>query len=430
VRRAVFALPLLAAALACGGSSSNGTPAEGADAGDAATIDAAAEAGLPTKPDQDPNVYPATHHPLPLLVNEKGAILFMPKIATVTFVGDALRDTVWTFDDAVVASDWWHAVATPYNIADGVDTGLGPYELADTVSGKTLDDAADLQPLLQQAVSAGKLPKPDSSTLYVVYIPASTTVINRDGLKTCQGIGGYHDATSITLPGNPAPQLVAYAVIARCTPSTDDLTFAASHEIIEAVTDAHPSNDPAWYMIGYLGWTGPGGGESADVCYGRGPIASGGSMVARSWVNAAASASHDPCQPAAAGQIYFQTAMDTATATVTDSWGTYPSDGFLVVKRGTTKGITGTVFSEAALPNDLTLLVGAPNGSTDPTQLSPIATGVTATLSRTTGHNGQAVTLAVSVDASAPTGDSLFVVRSILSPTEWHSWPVVLRVQP
>ena len=411
-------------ATSCGAGSS--TAESPLDAGDReASADAGTDAFV-VPPDQDPNVFPAKHHPLPLVINEGGAVLWNMQIATVTFAGDAQRDFIRTFSDSIATGAFWNLVATsPYAVAPG--TSLGGFELADTLSGKTLSDEQDLQPYIQKQVRAGLLPKPTKDILYVFYIPATTTVINRDGLSTCQGIGGYHDSTTLTFPGDP-PIEAAYAVIARCSTRNEDLTLAASHEIVEAATEPHPSSGPAFYMIGNLAWTGPGGGEVADVCAGRAPVLSGGYNVARSWANDAAKASKDPCQPAPPGALYFQTAIDTEQAPVKDSWGSYSSDGFVNVARGAAKSVTGSVFSEAALPNDVALVVGAPTSSSDPNIVGAITSGVTATLSRASGHNGQTVVLTIAADAAAKVGDYFFVVRSILGPTEFHSWPVVLRV--
>jgi len=70
------------------------------------------------------------------------------------------------------------------------------------------------------------------------------------------------------------------------------------------------------------------------------------------------------------------------------------------------------------------------DGQTDPMDLAPVGTGITATLSQATGHNGTHVTLSLSVASTTTPGDYPFVVRAILddSTPDYHSWPVVLRV--
>jgi hypothetical protein len=98
---------------------------------------------------------------------------------------------------------------------------------------------------------------------------------------------------------------------------------------------------------------------------------------------------------------------------------------------GTSNSVDVVVFSEAALPHDLALVLGSEqSGQSDPMDLAPIGTGITASLSQSTGHNGSHVTLTLAVDATTTAGDYPFVVRAILddSAPDYHSWPVDLRI--
>ena len=56
--------------------------------------------------------------------------------------------------------------------------------------------------------------------------------------------------------------------------------------------------------------------------------------------------------------------------------------------------------------------------------------GVTPTLSTTTARNGTRLTLTLTVASTVPAGDYPFVVRAILEQSDYHSWPVILRVTP
>jgi hypothetical protein len=416
------------------GSSSGGSSSGGShDAGNDHTspADAAPEAG-------DYGPYPAAHYPMPQFKNFGGPVLSAPRIVTVTFVGDANRDTERTFDDAIVQSDWWTAVTDGWNIAKG--TGGVYAELPDTVSGKTLDDTNDLQPMIAQWIASGALPPSDANTVYVIFFPSSTS-ITLQGSASCNAFGGYHNDASLLLADGGVTLLpdgggtdVAYAVIPKCGSGGANgfSTVTVSHELIEAATDPHPSDVLTWY--GYQdAWWSAGGGEVGDVCEGRGSVTSGTYKVARAWVNKAAAESHDGCQPEAPGEVYFATAVPTEVVTgIKDPTGgpDYDSDGYMLVTRGQTKTVDAVVFSEGPLPNDVSLIVGSePQGATDPTQLGPIATGVTASLSPTTGHNGTHVTLTIQVASTATPGDYPYLVRSILSANDYHSWWVVLRVQ-
>jgi hypothetical protein len=407
------------AATSPGDASSDALPS--GDAGeDAAAVDA----------EQDPGVYPARHHPLPQAQNLGGAILAAPAIATVTFKNDPLITPIWDFGDQVVGGTWWPAVAKSFGLM--LPTSLGGWELDETgLTGRTLDDVVDFQPWIATQVNAGLLPKPTSQTLYVFYLPSDVAGTHRHGYTTCNEIGGYHDSAEVRLSPVSAVN-VAYAVVGRCTTSIGDLTVAASHEIFEAASDANPASGTGFYVEHDVSWTGPGGDEVADICQGRGaPVVVAGSTYARMWSNLAANAGRDPCQPTPSGELYYQTAVDTEAAAVTDPSGPSMSDGYVVMKRGTTRTVHATTYSEAALPNDVALVAGKPNGGTDPTVVDPIAPGVTATLSRKTAHNGNDVDVTLAVDATTTAGDYPFVVRSILDATtgDFHSWPVILRVE-
>lgn len=439
MRNAVVAsIAILGALYACGGSSDNSTnpggtqspPVTGGDAGssqgnpghDGGTTDAGSDAS-------PEDTYPAPHPPLPTLKSFGGPVITDMKMITVTFAGDPNRDAFRQFDDSVVASTWWTAVASEYGIHAG--TGGTYVELDDTISGKTIDNDADLIPLLQQAVTAGKLPTPDANTLYAIYLP-KTTKITIIGATSCQDFGAYHDYARFTVNGQTV--LGAFAVMPQC--GTGVPTVSSSHEFIEAVTDPHPFTvptppDPFSLYVYNDAWFGIGGGEIADLCEGYASYTLNNQKLARAWSNKAALASQNPCVPSDPTKIYFNAAFATDTVHgVKDTRGngpSYDSEGYLVVKAGDTRTVDVTIFSEAKLPHDLTLSVlGIDDyGNTSAT----IATGVTPTLSATTGHNGQHVSLSFKVDASTQPGDHRFVVRSLLETKDYHYWFGILRVQ-
>jgi hypothetical protein len=437
--RATIALGLLLAAYACGGQTIGNTNPPNTDDGgvsknpppdlDSSIMPKPFDAGATPDTSQDDGPYPAAHYPLPMMKNLGGSVLSAPEIVTVTFKGNANRDTERAFDDSIVTTSWWTTVTDGWNIGPGKG---GVYaELDDTVSGKTLDDQNDLQPMIASWIASGALPPPTANTVYAIYFPASTT-ITLQGTPSCQGFGGYHNAVAY-LAGDAGPDAggpkVAYAVLPDCG---GGLTVTTSHEFIEAATDPDPLGNTAWY--GYDdAWWGPGGGEAADLCQGRGTVLVGNDDIAKSWVNKAAAASHDPCQPEDPGEIFFSAAVPTQVVSgLHDPTGgpDYSADGFILVNPGDNKTIDVVVFSEAKLPSELQLVVGArPRGATSPSQVDPIAPGVTASLSPTTGHNGTHVAFNLQIATNTAPGDYVFVVRAILNDNDYHSWPVILRVQ-
>lgn len=426
--RSLVSVSLLAlgCSAACGGStSSSSTPSSDAGTtqtgGDAAVADGGSNADA--GPDLGSDVYPAPHHAIPSMPYNGGAVLKNAKLVTVTYVGESQRDQLRAFDDAIVQGDWWAAVTEGYAINKG--TSGGYVELDDDVSGKTLDDDADIKPYLLEKVLAGKLPAPDADTLYAIYFPSATT-ITLQGLTSCQGYGAYHNSVGLSVDGGTVE--AAYAVIPDCGGGR---TVSASHEFIEAATDAHPNS--GWSGFNYP-WFGAAGGEVGDACEFKASVLDQmtGMPVTRSWVNAAAAAGKDPCQPSATGFVYFNVAVDTnETGIVTPrTGGAYKTEGVVTVARGKSKTVPLQVYSQAPLPHDLTLSVGAQGRGrgANPSMLNPIASGITATLSSTTGRNGTHPTLTITADPTAAVADHLFVVRATLETNNYNSWPALLRV--
>src|SRR5580704_1890670 len=90
----VFGVAISGAVLAVGCGSSSAKAPVGSDAGDATAEGASPEAEVDAGPDinQDPNVYPAEHHPIPQLDYHGGPVLQHPRVVTITFTGDTHRD--------------------------------------------------------------------------------------------------------------------------------------------------------------------------------------------------------------------------------------------------------------------------------------------------------------------------------------------------
>jgi hypothetical protein len=426
-------IPLLFVAVAgCTNTIIHESP-PGESALDAATPDMDASDVTPDGgPDgeQDPNVYPADHHPLPQVDFNSGPVLAHPEIVTVTFndgaggAADPFAATAEAFGEFILTSKWWQALtAAGYGVQSGTASHV---RIPDTVSNQIFSNA-QVQQFIQTEVTGGALPSPTSNTLYVLYYPPSTTITSPGAGTSCHNFGGYHDTTSVSTKSGAVQ--IAYAVIPRCNFPPDQLAQAtemyASHEIAEATTNPQPNVDSAYYLFSNDAWAGRGGGgEIADICFiGSHYVASGYGM-ARIYSNGAAKVSQDPCQPTddvMPAHVYYGAAVRTET--VTNPFG-HPTDGYAVVPRGTSKDLGVDVFSDAPLPHDLSLQAGA----STPTGLLPVA-GVTLTLSRTSAHNGNAATLTITVAASTRPGDYPIVVRAMLETTDHEDWPMIVRVK-
>jgi hypothetical protein len=162
--------------------------------------------------------------------------------------------------------------STKQTIARG--SYLGQVQLAPHNTSKQLSDA-DIQRELKRQIRSGALPPRDANTLYMIYFPDDIT-INLDGLISCQQFGAYHFATMDTRLARRSN--VFYTVEPECNAGFDYLTYAASHEFAEAVTDnvPTPGNVPDFPQA----WNDVNGEEVGDLCPVTGTLSDG----AHSWV--------------------------------------------------------------------------------------------------------------------------------------------------
>jgi hypothetical protein len=112
-----------------------------------------------------------------------------------------------------------------------------------------------IQQLLQREISSNAaFPQPSLNTLYFVFLPSGTTVVQA-GSTSCQQFCGYHDAISsrifyAVMPFPDCPGCLGGLV------QLDALTSTSSHELCEAITDPIPGQ----------GWYDDANGEIGDIC--------------------------------------------------------------------------------------------------------------------------------------------------------------------
>jgi len=145
-------------------------------------------------------------------------------------------------------------------------TYSGQVVLTPNNTSKMLTDA-DVQKEIKQQIRAGNLPASDQNTLYMIYFPSDIT-INLDGALSCQSFGAYHFATIDTRRAKL--KNIFYAVEPECNSGFGFLTFAASHEFMEATTDnvPTPGSNPDWPQA----WNDAAGYEVGDKCGGSGTL--------------------------------------------------------------------------------------------------------------------------------------------------------------
>jgi hypothetical protein len=138
------------------------------------------------------------------------------------------------------------------NIAHG--SFIGTVTIAQPTPLHSVTDAA-IQKLLQQEIrSNSSVPKPDADTLYFIYLPPGTAVV-QGGSRSCQAFCGYHD----TFGSGIYYAVMPFPNCAGCLggmSNVDALTSTSSHELCEAITDPVPGQ----------GWYDDTHGEIGDIC--------------------------------------------------------------------------------------------------------------------------------------------------------------------
>lgn len=112
----------------------------------------------------------------------------------------------------------------------------------------------DIQTFIQQQISSGAVPAPDSNTIYFVYLPSGVTVAQGSS-SSCQDFCGYHDA----IGGQTYYAVMPYPSCNGCLgglSTFNALTATSSHEFSEAITDPVPGQ----------GWYDDSNGEIGDIC--------------------------------------------------------------------------------------------------------------------------------------------------------------------
>jgi hypothetical protein len=283
-------------------------------------------------PDQDngapSSTYPAFKPDVPQLVDFGGPLVSHPKIVPIFFPNDPYAAQLQQFVDTLGATPFYQANTQEWGIAaatgeQGVQlTETAPPSISDSqiqtwLLGK-LSGAASGDAGVDSGTDGGDpvFPPPDGDTVYVVYYPAGTTITFGGGQRqsqgtSCQDFGGYHSDFAF------GSQFVSYAVIPRCSSfgplqGFDVVTGASSHEILEAVTDPYPQDNPAYAQVddAHLFWVFLlGGGENGDMCAQfpdsfYKPVGYD-FTVQRCWSNVLSRAGHDPCAPQLPGEVYF-----------------------------------------------------------------------------------------------------------------------------
>ncbi|HEV2732560.1 MAG TPA: hypothetical protein VGV15_21220 [Terriglobales bacterium] len=138
--------------------------------------------------------------------------------------------------------------------AIGPGSFIGTVTIIQPALSHSVTDAV-IQKMLQQEIkSNSSVPKPDANTLYFIYLPPGTAVV-QGGSRSCQAFCGYHDTfgSGIYYAVMPFPNCAG--CLGGMT-NLEALTTTSSHELCEAITDPVPGQ----------GWYDDTHGEIGDIC--------------------------------------------------------------------------------------------------------------------------------------------------------------------
>jgi hypothetical protein len=362
-------------------------------------------------PPPPPVGYPAPHPSAPQVENGGGPSMSAPQIIPIVFQNDSYQPDIAKFTAGIgtTGASYW-GVADEYGV--GPATALPVVVVTDTIP--TAIDDTTIATWLVSKVTTAVLPPPTPNTIYTVFYPEQTT-ITLQGAQSCVYFGGYHNSSTLA---NGTP--FAYAIVPRCPQfdpvlqGIDEVTGAASHELMEAATDPLPENNPAWSQLDpdHLVWSFL-GAEVGDMCA-QNPDAffkpqSFPYDVQRIWSNKAAINSHDPCVPSAPGPYFNSVPVLNDTITLNLGGQTASTKGALIPV-GQSKTIEVDLFSDA--PTSGPWQVSA----MDITPQLQMAQGQTLSFSfdTTSGQNGDKLKLTISAEAAGMYGIEVFLITSTL----------------
>ena len=405
----------LVVAAACGGSIVSPLPAgddggptmTGPDGGtivqgDGAVVDVShvEDTGSGEASNADAGWAPAPHAPLPQIPDQGGPLLTAPILVTVTYPNFQYEDAAKSFGDYVVSSNWIATVGADYGVGKGTHQHVvlgGPAPSAVSSS--------DTESLLAAKIADGTLPggvqnKP-TNYLYMIFYPSTTTLTDLDPSETCAAtndIGGAAWHSSV----DGATQSFAYAVIPTCSKEGVPLVeTAASHELIEAMTDSHPLATAAYQMPSTSPWYLT--GEVGDLCEFMPSIVADGHTLTRVWSNSAAAKSQSPCIPQPIDPFYDVSISPDVVHSI-----------------GAGQQITLQVTGWSTQPVPDWNIAAYP---------APYTFTPTATLSTSKMNNGLAATLTVGVPGGTPSGSQGWVLLYSMRGTLYTSlWPVAITV--
>jgi hypothetical protein len=172
--------------------------------------------------------------------------------------------------DTLTSGSFMHFVSeykTPTQTPGAYGTVAGTFTITPINANTTLTDT-DVYTELAQQIAAGNLPAADDNTVFMVYLPPGVGINDPRIGASCvpSGFCGYHKSNGSIIyglipdfsQGGCAPGPPGCTSCCGDKTAFENLTMVSSHELMEAVTDPKPFDQPAW--INVLA------GEIGDLC--------------------------------------------------------------------------------------------------------------------------------------------------------------------
>lgn len=182
-----------------------------------------------------------------------------------------------------------------YNTASPAQTfsrGTAQNGYVDNASTTKITEAK-IQAELTRLFNNNLIPKPTANNFYAVHFPKNVGITASDGSKACVQFCAFHSTyvyNGQNVYYSVMPDVSSSGCAGGCGASTafNNETSVASHELIEAVTDA--AVGLATTYAPPLAWYDPNNGEIGDICNGlQGTVVGGDGVtytVQKEWSNA------------------------------------------------------------------------------------------------------------------------------------------------
>jgi hypothetical protein len=443
----VVASLFVAALSGCGSSggsdSNNGNPPP-PPPGDQDAGPTDQDAGPPAPPPPDhgapSDTYPAFKPDVGQIVDNGGGVLKSPKIVTVTWPNDTDAPELERFGDEIGQTNYWKAITSEYGVGPGTSGAANHIRMTTPLGASVADsdlDAIVTANATQTAQGsftpdASKWPAPTNDTVYILYIPPSTSLNVQGGDACTIGVGGYHSNTQAG---------IVYAIVPPCAfmgTRFEDTTQSASHELAEAALDPRPQSTPGFTGVdtAHYAWESfqQGQSENGDMCefYRDSFYTETGDVmgdfkfaVQRQWSNKSIVAGHSPCVPQVG--TYFNTTLITPEQVAIDlsSMGgsTKEKVNGVHIPVGQTKTFEIGFYSDA--PMDAWTISAHENNPVLAGQGGKATSHFKATIDKTSGKNGEKALVTVQVTAPGRRKGELLVISSQKG-AQTHYMPIMI----